>query len=172
MEGAVLLAMLLMIGWGGMDRAAVRAADPPHEGMSREHGDMQHGHGERMEALGERLFLGKTGPWNLEARLIDVKARLEQQGVSAKVIGKLKAWHHLMVILTDPMTGKPVTDVMGEVVITGPDTASHSKVTLVVMGAHIGADVALPHPGKYAFRVSVMGGGKKGDAVFDYKLKK
>ncbi len=126
---------------------------------------------EPMESLGERIFRGKSGPWNAEVRLIDMKAQLEKSGVSAGTIARLAAKHHLMVILTDPDTGTPVTDVMGEVIITGPDRPSTSKVTLVVMGSHIGADVALPKPGKYAFRVTVVGGGKRGYAVFDYKLK-
>jgi hypothetical protein len=46
-----------------------------------------------------------------------------------------------------------------------------SKVTLVVMGSHIGADAALPKPEKYSFRVTMKAGGKTGSAGFDYVLK-
>jgi hypothetical protein len=128
----------------------------------------EHDHGAPMESLGERIYQGTSGPWNIEARLIDMKAQLEKSGVSAKAIAQLAAKHHLMVILTDPKTGKSVTGVAGEVTITGPDKASSSKVRLVAMGSHIGADVSLPKPGKYTFRVEVTGGGQRGSAVFDH----
>jgi hypothetical protein len=45
--------------------------------------------------------------------------------------------------------------VAGEATITGPDETSFSKVTLVVIGSHIGFDAALPKPGKYSFRVTM-----------------
>ena len=122
--------------------------------------------------LGEKIFSGRVGPWTGEARLVDMKAQMEKSGVSAKALAKLPASHHLMVTLTDPKTGKPVTDVAGSAEIKGPDKASSSKVTLVVMGGHIGADVNLPKAGKYAFRVSAEGGGHKGSAEFPYELKK
>jgi len=157
--GVALLSVLAVVGATvAAGRANVQAAE-------------QGGHGAAMESMGQRLFQGKSGPWNAEVRLIDMKAQLEKSGVSAKTIERLGAKYHLMVILTDPKSGKPVTDVIGEVIIRGPDKASSSKVELVVMGAHIGADVPLPKPGKYDFRVTVVGGGQRGYAVFDYKLK-
>lgn len=159
--GAIFLAALWVLAPG----AAVQAEE-------REHGGSEHRHGKApMETLGERIFLGKAGPWDAEARLIDMKAQLEKSGVSAKAIAKLSAKHHLMVILTDPKTKKPAADVAGRVEIAGPDKASSSKVPLVVMGGHIGSDVSLPKPGKYRFRVTAEGGGKKGDASFDYERK-
>jgi hypothetical protein len=137
-----------------------------------QHGGSEHQHGKApMETLGERLFSGKAGPWDAEARLIDMKAQMEKSGVSAKAVAKLTAKHHLMVILTDPKTKKPVADVAGQVEIAGPDKASSSKVPLVVMGGHIGSDVSLPNPGKYRFRVTAEGGGRKGEASFDYDRK-
>jgi hypothetical protein len=170
LEGAVFLALLLVFGSGTVDRAAVDAAEQSHGDMKHDQAATQ-GSGMPMESMGERVFQGKSGPWNLEARLIDMKAQLEKSGVSAKTIAQLRAKHHLMVILTDPKTGKPLNDAMGEVIIKGPDKESSSKATLVAMGGHIGADVALPQPGKYAFRVTVISGGQRGFAVFDYKLK-
>jgi hypothetical protein len=159
--GTIFLAALWVLAPG----AAVSAAE-------REHGAAGHQHGTApMESLGERLFLGKAGPWDAEARLIDMKAQLEKSGVSAAAIAKLSAKHHLMVVLTDPKTKKAAEGVAGQVEITGPDKASSSKVPLVVMGGHIGSDVSLPKPGKYRFRVTAEGGGRKGDASFGYELK-
>ena len=125
-----------------------------------------------MEKMGDQVFTGKVGPWAGEARLIDMKAQMEKSGVSAKALAKLPASHHLMVVLTDPKTGKPAEGVSGTAEVKGPDKASSSKVTLVVMGGHIGADVNLPKGGKYTFRVNAEGGGKKGSAEFAYELKK
>ena len=120
---------------------------------------------------GEKIFSGKAGPWTVEARLIDMKVQMEQSGVSAKTAAKFAGKHHLMLFLTDPATGKPAAGVAGKVDITGPDKASSSKVTLVVMGEHIGADVGLPTPGKYTFDAEIESPGKKGSATFSYTLK-
>jgi hypothetical protein len=76
-----------------------------------------------------------------------------------------------MLFLTDPATGKPAAGVAGKVAVTGPDKASSSKITLVVMGEHIGADVGLPTPGKYTFTADIESAGKKGSATFSYTLK-
>jgi hypothetical protein len=120
---------------------------------------------------GEKIFSGKVGPWTGEARLIDMKAQMEQSGVSAKTAAKFAGKRHLMLFLTDPASGKPAAGVAGKVVVTGPDSASSSKVTLVVMGEHIGADVGLPTPGKYTFKAEIESADKKGSATFSYTLK-
>jgi len=97
--------------------------------------------------LGEKIFSGKVGPWTAEARLVDMKAQMEKSGVSAKTAAKFAGTRHLMLFVTDPATGKTAAGVSGKVEVTGPDKASSSKVTLVVMGEHIGADVGMPTPG-------------------------
>ena len=96
---------------------------------------------------------------------------MEKSGVSAKTAAKFAGKRHLMLFLTDPATGKPAAGVAGKVVVTGPDKASSSKVTLVVMGEHIGADVGMPTPGKYTFKAEIESGAKKGSATFSYTLK-
>ncbi|MBI5906407.1 MAG: hypothetical protein HZB86_12860 [Deltaproteobacteria bacterium] len=127
--------------------------------------------GAPMEAMGEQVFRGTAGPWNVEARLIDMNAELARSGVSAAAIAKLSSRHHLMVILTDPKTGKTVVDVDGEVRIAGPDNTSSSRVSLVPMGGHIGSDVRLPKSGTYRFELETGGGGRNGAATFEYRLK-
>jgi hypothetical protein len=126
------------------------------------------GHGMDM---GEKIFSGKVGPWTAEARLVDMKAQMEKSGVSAATAAKFAGKRHLMLFVTDPATGKPAAGVAGKVDVAGPDKASSSKVTLVVMGEHIGADVGMPTPGKYTFKADVESGGKKGSATFSYTLK-
>jgi hypothetical protein len=120
---------------------------------------------------GEKIFSGKVGPWTVEARLIDMKAQMEKSGMSAATTAKFAGQRHLMLFVTDPATGKPAAGVAGKVVVTGPDKASSSKVTLVGMGEHIGADVGMPTPGKYTFKAEIESGAKKGSATFAYALK-
>ncbi len=120
---------------------------------------------------GEKIFAGKAGPWTTEARLIDMKLQMEQSGVSAKTAARFAGRRHLMLFLTDPATGKPVSGVAGKVVVTGPDKASSSKATLVPMGEHIGADVNMPVPGKYTFRADIESASRTASATFSYTLK-
>jgi hypothetical protein len=143
-----------------------------HAGMKMDHqGTMPAKAGTHDMDMGEKIFSGKVGPWTAEGRLIDMKAQMEKSGVSAKTAARYAGQRHLMLFLTDPATGKAVAASAGKVVVTGPDKASTSKVTLVVMGAHIGADVAMPTPGKYTFTADVESAGKKGSATFSYTLK-
>ena len=151
---------------GGM--GGTRQGD--HAGMKMaDHGKMKPGGHDLVN--GEKIFSGKVGPWTGEARLIDMKAQMEQSGVSAKTAARFAGQRHLMLFLTDPATGKPAAGVAGKVAVTGPDKASSSKVTLVVMGEHIGADVGMPTPGKYTFNAEIESGAKKGRATFSYTLK-
>ena len=128
-------------------------------------------HGAHDMDMGEKIFSGKVGPWTAEARLVDMKAQMEKSGVSAKTAARFAGRRHLMLFLTDPATGKPAAGVSATVAITGPDKASSSKVTLIVMGEHIGADVGMPTPGKYTFKAETESAGKKGSATFSYILK-
>jgi hypothetical protein len=124
---------------------------------------------------GEKIFSGTVGPWMAEARLIDTKALLEHSGVSPINVARFAGTHHLMLFLTDPATGNRAAGVAGKVVVTGPDKASSSMVTLYVMGEHrfehIGSDVNMPVPGKYTFNAEIESAGKKGNATFSYTLK-
>jgi hypothetical protein len=150
-------------GTGGMQHG-------DHTGMKMDdHGKMKPGAHDM--GKGEKIFSGKVGPWNGEARLIDMKMQMEQSGVSAKTAARFAGKRHLMLFLTDPSTGKPAAGVSGKVVVTGPDKASSSNVTLIVMGEHIGADVSMPTPGKYTFKADIESGGRKGNATFSYTLK-
>jgi len=148
------------------------AAEMKHEGMHSGHEGMHGGmHGGHDMKSGELLFSGKVGPWAGEARLIDKKEHMEQSGVPAKIAARFAGERHLMLFLTDPMTGKPLPGAAGKVTIAGPDKAASSKVTLIVMGGHIGADVHLPQPGEYTFTAEIEAGGRTGSATFSHLLK-
>jgi len=168
---AVCGTVLMLVSLPGISAAAEHGGmqHGDHGGMTMEgHDGMSGGHD---MGKGEKIFSGKVGPWTGEARLIDKKAQMEQSGVSAKIAARFAGERHLMLFLTDPATGKPVGGVAGKVVITGPDSASSSKVTLIVMGGHIGSDVGLPIPGKYTFTTEIESSDKKGSATFSYTLR-
>ena len=164
-------AALMLMALPGISAAAEQGGTQhgDHGGMKMEGHDGMHG--DHDMGKGEKIFSGKVGLWTGEARLIDKKAQMEQSGVSAKIAARFAGERHLMLFLTDPATGKPVAGVAGKVVITGPDKASSSKVTLIVMGGHIGADVGLPIPGIYTFQADVESPGGKGSATFSHTLK-
>ena len=136
-----------------------------HGGMS----GMQHGGmgGHDMSKMGDKAFSGKIGPWNGEARIMDMKAHMEASGM--KAMGAMPNTHHLALSLTDAAK-KPVTEGKGTVTVTGPDKKAVTSGFMVMQG-HFGADVNLPAPGKYTFKAEIESGGKKGSATFSYTLK-
>ena len=165
--------------------AALMLMALPGISAAAEKGGMQHGdpagmkmtdHGKTTSGAddvknGEKIFAGKVGPWTGEARLVDMMAQMMQSGVSAKTAARFAGKRHLMLFLTEPTTGKPAAGIAGKVVVTGPDKASSSNVTLIVMGEHIGADIGMPKPGKYTFKADIGSAGGKGSATFSYTLK-
>ena len=100
------------------------------------------GHGGMMK-MGDKIFSGKVGPWQGEARLMDMKAHMEKAKASGmKMEGMAMKSHHVAVGLTDPKTKKPlaVTEGKGTVTVVGPDK-KEEKVNFMVMEGHFGADV-------------------------------
>ena len=169
----------------GMTRFAVCAvllaflAFPP-AGVAAEkgHGAMpgmkmegpKEGHGGMMK-MGDKIFSGKVGPWQGEARLMDMKAHMEKAKASGmKMEGMTMKTHHVSFGLTDPKTKKPVTEGKGSVTVIGPDK-KEEKSDFMAMEGHFGADVNLPKPGKYTFNTEIESGGSKGAATFSYTVK-
>lgn len=146
--------------------ALAAGAEKGHESMP---GTKMEGHGGMMK-MGDKVFGGKIGPWQGEARLMDMKAHMEKAKASGmKMEGAMKS-HHISVALTDPATKKPVTDGKGTVTVVGPDKKAETTEFMVMEG-HFGADVNLPKPGKYTFKTDIESGGKKGSAAFSYTVK-
>ena len=160
MACAVLIAFL---AYGGIAAAEMKG----HEGM---HGNGSHeGHGGMMK-MGDKIFTGKIGPWEGEARLIDMKGQMEKAKASGmKMEGAMKS-HHIALELSDPKTKKPVTEGKGSVTVTGPGKKA-VKTDLMAMSGHFGADIDLPKPGKYTFKVSIESGKEKGSATFSHSMK-
>ncbi len=152
--------------WAG---AAV-AAGMEHGSMPGKMGEgSMQGHG--MMTMGDKVFGGKLGPWHAEAHLSDMKAQMEKAKASGmKMEGMMTQTHHLAVLLIDPKTKKPVTEGKGTVTVVGADK-SETTSDFMVMQGHFGADVTLPKPGKYTFKVAIESGGRKGSASFSHTIK-
>ncbi len=145
------------------------AAEMGHGSMQGMHGE-GHGAGHGATKQGNKIFGGKMGPWTAEARLVDTKAEMEKAMASGmKMEGAMKS-HHIEMFLTDPATKKAVVEGKGTVTVAGPDKKS-AKADLMAMAGHLGADVDLPKPGKYTFKVEIESGGKKGTASFSHTVK-
>ncbi len=111
------------------------------------HGEMQemsgmaHGQGE-MIILGEDVHEG-------------IKAMCHLNPIDSKLMpGDSKVTHHLMVMLSDAESGKPVESGTVAVKIGSPDGKEAAPVRLMGMPGHFGADVVLDQPGIWHFRIA------------------
>lgn len=151
-------------GHGSMPGMTGHEATPGMQGhgTGESHGDMM--------KMGDKVFGGKIGPWQGEARLIDMKAQMEKAKASGMKMGGAMKSHHIALALTDAKTKKPIAEGKGSMTVTGPDKKA-VKTDLMVMAGHFGADIDLPKPGKYKFNVEIESGGEKGSAKFSYEVK-
>ncbi|MGZ8461718.1 MAG: hypothetical protein ACXW4I_02585 [Candidatus Deferrimicrobiaceae bacterium] len=154
---------LLALPWSSV------AGDKGHGSMSGMHGEGKT-EGHDMMKMGDKIFAGRIGPWQAEARLVDMKDQMEKSKASEKMQGMMKNTHHVMFSLEDPVAKKPVTEGKGAVTVTGPDK-KEATYNLTGMEGHFGADITLDKPGKYEFAVEIDAGGKKGSGKFSHTLK-
>lgn len=126
--------------------------------------------------MGQEIYGGPIGPWQGEARLIDLAAHIEAAGADAvrardaKVLlnGSMKT-HHLAIRLIDPATGEPLEEGRGTVTVTGP-AGEREGAALLPMGDHFGANLFLDGPGRYTFRAEIASSGRTGSAVFSHEI--
>jgi len=169
---AVLLAFLAF-PLAGVAGEKGHGAMPGMKAGEAGHGAMPGMKMEEHGKMGDRIFGGKIGPWQGEARLADMKAHMEKAKASGmKMEGMMMKSHHIAVHLSDPGTKKPVavTEGKGTVTVIGPDKKEETS-NFMVMEGHFGADVNLPEPGNYTFRTEIESGGKKGSATFTHTVK-
>lgn len=150
----------------------------PLAGVAAEkgHGAMPGMKMEEHGKMGDKVFGGQIGPWQGEARLMDMKAHMEKAKASGMKMegmkGMMNKTHHVAIHLAGDKTKKPVTvaEGKGTVTVIGPDKKEETS-NFMVMEGHFGADVSLPKPGKYTFKTEVETGGEKGSATFSYTVK-
>jgi hypothetical protein len=159
-------AALMLVALPGISAAAEHGgAKGMHEGHDHGANTAQGGHD--MAKMGDKAFSGKIGPWQGDARMIDMKAKMAGSGMKA---APMPNSHHLALTITDPATKTAVTEGKGAVTVTGPDKKAVTS-DFMLMSGHFGADVNLPVPGKYTVKAEVESGGKKGSATFSYTVK-
>lgn len=166
MVWAIVAAATLALSGG-----AAGAAESGHGSMQgmQQGGGKAEGHD--MAKMGDKVFGGKIGPWVGEARLMDMKAHMEKAMASGmKMEGTMKQTHHIALTLTDAKSKKAVTEGKGTVMVVGPDK-SEAKSDFMAMEGHFGADVTLPKPGRYTFKVAIESAGKTGTAAFSHVIK-
>jgi hypothetical protein len=165
-KGTVAAAWIL-----GLALAAAPVAAPAmeHGGMA----GMQHGGGSApahdMMKMGDKLYEGKLGPWTAKARLIDMKAQMAAMP-GMKSDAPMPNSHHVAMSLADGKTKAAVAEGSGTITVTGPGGKA-VKVPFMAMQGHFGADVNLPGPGKYTFKVEIASGKGKGSASFAWTVK-
>lgn len=120
--------------------------------------------------MGDKIFSGKAGAFDVEVRLVDSKATAEAAAKGGMKIdtSKMKS-HHVQVRATDAAR-KPVGKGEATAVVTGPD-GKKQTYALMVMADHMGSDVDLAAKGKYAFELTVTAGGQTGTAKFTHAIK-
>src|SRR5512142_2913778 len=92
---------------------AAGAAGMEHGSMSGMHGGAAAGHG-GATAMGDKVFAGRVGPWQAEARLMDMKAHMEKAMAGGmKMQGEMKNSHHIAITLSDPATKAAVVEGKG-----------------------------------------------------------
>ncbi len=145
------------------------AADKGHGSMSGMHGEgKMEGHG--MMKMGDKVFEGEIGPWQCEARLVDMKAQMAMMKGSDAMMAKMKNTHHIALSIEDPKTKDRIAEGKGAITVTGPD-GEQTRYDAMAMQGHFGADVNLPTPGEYTFMVEVESGGENGSATFHHMVK-
>lgn len=120
--------------------------------------------------MGDKVFAGKAGTFEVEVRLVDAKAMAEAAAKGGMKIDMSKILsHHVQVRATDAAK-KPVDKGESVAKVTGPDGKTKTY-KLMSMADHMGADVDLAVRGKYSFEVTVTAGGQAGTAKFTHSIK-
>jgi hypothetical protein len=126
--------------------------------------------------LGQGVYSGPIGPWQGEARLIDLAVYIEAAGADAvrardaRVLlnGSVKT-HHLAIRAVDPATGEPLREGRGTVAVTGP-AGEREEAALLPMEGHFGANLFLDRLGRYTFRAEIAAGGRTGSVAFSHEI--
>src|SRR3990170_2754104 len=92
------LLALVLLALPALGTAAEKAHDAMPGMKMEEHGKM-----------GDKIFSGKIGPWQGEARLADMKAHMEKAKASGMKMEGMMKTHHVAVHLSDPGMKRPIT---------------------------------------------------------------
>jgi hypothetical protein len=145
----------------------VLAVEHDHGSMPMDHGAMKMEHGGHMmgKVAHEEVVDGVKATF----KFLDIKAKMKEMG--------MKETHHLMVEFTDAKTGKNLSEGMVTVKIMAPDKSEQTRELMAMpgmegMGAGFGADLEMPHKGKYGVMAKFkLKDGKVRSVKFWYTIK-
>jgi len=142
--------MITLIAGGALLANSALAMDGhEHHKMSESmgHGQMQHMNG-MDHGKGEMIIFGEDVHEGVKAigHLVPIDTKM--------MPADSKVTHHLMVMLSDAETGKPVESGTVAVKIGSPDGKEAKPVRLMGMQGHFGADVVLDQVGIWHFRIA------------------
>jgi hypothetical protein len=135
-----------------------------------EHGSMQMGHGRmKMEHEGGMMAMGKLAYDEVvdgvkaTFKVIDIRKKMKEMG--------MKETHHIMVMFTDPKTGKKFSEGEVKVKVAGPDKAEQVK-ELMGMEGGFGSDFTMAKKGKCGIMTKFkLTDGKVRSVKFWYEVK-
>lgn len=138
---------------------------------SHDHGAMNHGsshdmkghdsHGDmKMDSSMVMLPMQTVDGVSATVHIKDVKAAMAKMG--------MKHTHHFMVVLENDANGEQIVPQVIAVKIVDPSGKEGEAIPLPSMQGHSGADVILPTPGAYVFKVAAK---LPGDKKVKYEFK-
>lgn len=141
-----------------------------HEG--HDHGDMHDMDHGQMQMAGGMVMLGNDDEEGVKA-MAHVKVYDESSKASMAKMG-MTSTHHFMVVFADDKSGQAITEGMAAVKVKAKDGEAGKAVKLMpmkmTMGTGFGADVTLPGPGEYEFKLGTkLADGKKRQFKFEFK---
>jgi hypothetical protein len=153
-KSTVLIAALFALA------APVSAFAASHEG--HEHGSMDMGHGGMM-SMGKVAHEEVVDGVKATFEVLDIKAKMKEMG--------MKETHHIMVVFTDPKSGKKLSEGEVKVKVMAPDKSEQTK-DLMGMEGGFGSDFTLGQKGKYGVMCKFqLKDGKVRNAKFWYTVK-
>lgn len=142
--------------------APLMAGAAEHGSMGMDHGSMKMDKGGMM-AMGKVVHQQVVDGVKVTVRMIDIKAKMEKMG--------MKETNHIMVMFTDPKTGKALGEGEVNMKVVGPDKTEQVK-KLMGMEEGFGSDFVLAKKGKYGIMAKFkLKDGKVRSVKFWYEMK-
>jgi len=143
--------------------ASFAAMEHDHGSMPMEHGSMKKEHGGGMMSMGKAAHEAVVEGVKASFVVIDNREMMKEM--------KMKESHHIMVMFTEPKSGKHLSEGEVTVKVLAPDKKEEIKA-LMEMEEGFGADFTMRKPGKYGVMAKFqLKDGKVRSAKFWYTVK-
>jgi len=143
--------------------ASFAAMEHDHGSMPMEHGSMKKEHGGGMMSMGKAAHEAVVEGVKASFVVIDNREMMKEM--------KMKESHHIMVMFTEPKSGKQLSEGEVTVKVLAPDKKEEVKA-LMEMERGFGADFTMRKPGKYGVMAKFqLKDGKVRSTKFWYTVK-